>query len=86
VTSPSLVVPLKNSTLVTWPSTSAAVAASGIVTGKVKLAPSDGDVSDTVGGWFGGGGGGCGGGGPAGSRLTIFATDGTPAESTMKSM
>ena len=81
VSSPSLVAPLKNSTLATVPSASAAFAASEIFAGEVKLAPLDGEVSDTVGDWLDGGGG-----GGAESRLTIVATDGTPAESTMKSM
>jgi hypothetical protein len=50
VSSPSLVVPLKNSTLATLPSVSAAVAASEIFAGAVKTAPFAGDVSETVAG------------------------------------
>ncbi len=49
VSSLSFVAPLKNSTRVTLPSASAAVAASATLAGDVKLAPFDGDVSDTVG-------------------------------------
>jgi hypothetical protein len=82
VSSPSLVPPLRNSTLATLASGSAAVAVSEIFAGEVKIAPFDGDVSDAVGA------------GLTGvvvpqrqaPSVTIFATDGTPAESTMKSM
>ena len=53
--------------------------------GAVKFAPSAGWVIVTIGGLWGGGGGGGGGGAPS-LICTIFATDGTPAASTMKSM
>ena len=49
VSSPSFVVPLKNSTLVTVPSASEAVAARFTVAGAVKVAPLLGCVSVTVG-------------------------------------
>jgi len=71
--SPSFVVPLKNSTLETVPSASEAVAARFTVAGAVKVAPSLGWVSVTVGRelpW----------------RVTMRATEGTPFASTMKSM
>jgi hypothetical protein len=73
VSSPSFVWPLKNSTFVTLPSVSEAFAARSIVAGAVKVAPFAGCVSVTVGSespW----------------RVTIRATEGTPFESTMKSM
>jgi len=49
VSSPSFVAPLKNSTRATVPSGSEAVAASASFAGEMKLAPFDGDVSDTLG-------------------------------------
>ena len=48
----------KNSTLLTEPSLSAADAARESDAGAIAVAPSDGDVIETVGGTFGGGGGG----------------------------
>ncbi len=47
--SPSLVLPLKNSTLLTVPSASEALAVSVIVAGAVKLLPLVGDVRFTAG-------------------------------------
>ena len=73
VSSPSFVVPLKNSTLVTVPSVSDAVAARFTAAGAVKVAPLLGSVSVTVGRelpW----------------RVTMRATEGTPFASMMKSM
>ena len=52
VSVPRSVVPLKNRTRVTEPSESAAVAARLIEAGAVNVAPTDGLVSDTVGGRF----------------------------------
>jgi hypothetical protein len=82
VSSPSFVPRFKNSTCSRLPSGSAPVAVSEIFAGEATMAPFGGEVSDAVG---------------AGSTavvvpqpqapsVTIFATDGTPAESTMKSM
>jgi hypothetical protein len=68
-----LAAPLKNSTFVTVPSASDAVAARFTVAGWVKVAPSDGCVSVTTGGespW----------------TLTMRETEGTPFASMMKSM
>ena len=82
---PSTEVPSRNSTAVTLPSGSDAAAVMVIVGFHGKTAPSAGDVMLADGGWFDGGGGG-GGGGASLLIRTIFATDGTPASSTMKSM
>jgi hypothetical protein len=83
----------RNSTFVTLPSLSVAVAAMLMVRFgfHVTTTPSAGEVmlavggwaSVTVGGWSGEGGGG---GGVVLPTYRIFATEGTPAESTMKSM
>ena len=47
---PSNVAPLKNSTLLTVPSLSLALALSGIVAGEENVAPLAGPVNDTLGG------------------------------------
>src|SRR5512132_395666 len=73
VSSPSFAAPLKNSTFVTEPSASDAVAARFTVAGAVQVAPFVGCVSVTTGGespW----------------TLTMRATEGTPFASMMKSM
>ena len=73
VSSPSLADPLKNSTLVTVPSESLAVAASETAAGAVKVAPLAGCVSAALG---------------ATLPLTRhhLATEGTPLASTATSM
>src|SRR4051794_24316511 len=63
VSSPSLVAPLKNSTLATVPSASEALAARFTVVGAVKVARAAGCVSVTVGDDF---------------TVNIVATEGTP--------
>jgi hypothetical protein len=83
VSSPSLVAPLKNWTFAAVPSESDVIAAMFTVAGAAKLALVSGWASVTVGGWSGEGGGG---GGVVLPTYRIFATEGTPAESTMKSM
>jgi len=73
VSSPIFAAPLKNSTLVTVPSMSEAVAVRLTVAGDVKVAPFAGCVSAAAGGellWM----------------LTMRATEGTPLLSRMKSM
>src|SRR3954451_14320702 len=73
VSSPSLADPLKNSTLLTVPSESVALAASETVAGAVNAAPFAGCVSAA----------------PGAALLltvTIFATEGTPLASTATSM
>ena len=73
VSSPSFVVPLKNSTFVTVPSASEAIAARFTVAGAVKVAPLLGCVSVTV-GW------------ELPWTVTMRATEGTPLASMMNSM
>src|SRR4051812_35207712 len=73
MSSPSFVEPLKNSTLATVPSASAAVAATETVAGGVNVAPLAGWVRLTV-------------GAALGLTVTILATEGTPEASIANSM
>ena len=75
VSSPSLVEPLKNSTLVMPPSGSEALAARFTVAGAVNVAPAAGWVRLTLGAVL-----------VVPLTVTIFATDGTPLASMTNSM